>query len=85
MLPLCLVSPFLFFYQYVDLPRYQKFYLDDHALVGSLPGCKAVVDVIMVYLAKPVDPVLYKKIHAHQGDLVMAYEMYMTFYEKNAP
>ena len=34
------------------------------ALVGSLPGCKAVVDVIMVYLAKPVDPVLYKKIHA---------------------
>ena len=32
------------------------------ALVGSLPGCKAVVDVIMVYLAKPVDPVLYKKI-----------------------
>ena len=52
------------------------------ALVGSLPGCKAVVDVIMVYLAKPVDPVLYKKIHAHQGDLVMAYEMYMTFYEK---
>ena len=53
------------------------------ALVGSLPGCKAVVDVIMVYLAKPVDPVLYKKIHAHQGDLVMAYEMYMTFYEKS--
>ena len=48
------------------------------ALVGSLPGCKAVVDVIMVYLAKPVDPVLYKKIHAHQGDLVMAYEMYMA-------
>ena len=26
-----------------------------------------MVDVIMVYLAKPVDPVLYKKIHAHQG------------------
>ena len=44
------------------------------ALVGSLPGCKAVVDVIMVYLAKPVDPVLYKKIHAHQGDLYMAAE-----------
>ena len=52
------------------------------ALVGSLPGCKAVVDVIMVYLARPVDPALYKKINAHQGELVMAYEMYMTFYEK---
>lgn len=50
--------------------------------VGSLPGCKAVVDVIMVMLAKPVNPAVYKKIHAHQGDLVMAYEMYMTFYEK---
>ena len=54
------------------------------ALVGSLPGCKAVVDVIMVMLAKPVNPAVYKKIHAHQGDLVMAYEMYMTFYEKSA-
>ena len=52
------------------------------ALVGSLPGCKAVVDVIMVMLAKPVNPAVYKKIHAHQGELVMAYEMYMTFYEK---
>lgn len=52
------------------------------ALVGSLPGCKAVVDVIMVMLAKPVEPSIYEKIHAHQGELVMSYEMYMTFYEK---
>ena len=52
------------------------------ALVGSLPGCKAVVDVIMVMLARPVEPSIYEKIHAHQGELVMSYEMYMTFYEK---
>ena len=54
------------------------------ALVGSLPGCKAVVDVIMVMLARPVEPSIYEKIHAHQGELVMSYEMYMTFYEKSA-
>ena len=52
------------------------------ALVGSLPGCKAVVDVIMVMLGRPVEPSIYEKIHAHQGELVMSYEMYMTFYEK---
>lgn len=52
------------------------------ALVGSLPGCKAVVDVIMVMLARSVEPSIYEKIHAHQGELVMSYEMYMTFYEK---
>ena len=52
------------------------------ALVGSLPGCKAVVDVVMTMMARPMDPDLYKKIHGHQGNLVMAYEMYMTFYEK---
>ena len=54
------------------------------ALVGSLPGCKAVVDVVMTMMARPMDPDLYKKIHGHQGNLVMAYEMYMTFYEKKA-
>ena len=54
------------------------------ALVGSLPGCKAVVDVVMTMMARPMDPDLYKKIHGHQGNLVMAYEMYMTFYEKSA-
>ena len=54
------------------------------ALVGSLPGCKAVVDVVMTMMARPMDPDLYKKIHGQQGNLVMAYEMYMTFYEKKA-
>ena len=54
------------------------------ALVGSLPGCKAVVDVVMTMMARPMDPDLYKKIHLLLGNLVMAYEMYMTFYEKKA-
>ena len=27
---------------------------------------------------------LYQEIHDHQGNLTMAYEMYMTFYEKSA-
>ena len=54
------------------------------AMVGCLPGCKSIVSLIMILMRKPMDEGLYRQIHAHQGDLVMAYEMYMTFYEKSA-
>lgn len=54
------------------------------AVVGCLPGCKSIVDLIMIAMRKPMDANLYREIHAHQGKLVMAYEMYMTFYEKSA-
>ena len=42
------------------------------AVVGCLPACKSVVSLIMIFRAKPA------------GELVMSYEMYMTFYEKSA-
>lgn len=54
------------------------------AVVGCLPGCKSIVDLIMIAMRKPMDANLYREIRAHQGKLVMAYEMYMTFYEKSA-
>lgn len=54
------------------------------AVVGCLPGCKSIVDLIMVLMRRPMDSGLYQQIRAHQGELVMAYEMYMTFYEKSA-
>ena len=49
--------------------------------VGCLPACKALVTLIMLLMRKPVREDLYREISAHQGDLCMAYEMYMTFYE----
>ena len=53
-------------------------------VVGSLPGCKSLLSLIMMLMRRPMDQELYKKIQKHQGSLVMAYEMYMTFYEKSA-
>ena len=53
-------------------------------VVGCLPACKSMVNLIMILKCRPMDAGLYQKIHEHQGSLDMAYEMYMTFYEKSA-
>ena len=53
------------------------------ALVGCLPACRSMVGTIMMLLQKPVDPDHYKQISEHAGDLLMAYEMYLTSYEKS--
>ena len=53
-------------------------------VVGCLPGCKSMVSLIMILMRHPMDRKLYEEIRKHAGDLVMAYEMYMTFYEKSA-
>lgn len=53
-------------------------------VVGCLPACKSAVNLIMILKCRSMDGKLYEDIRAHSGDLVMAYEMYMTFYEKSA-
>ena len=42
-----------------------------------------MVSLIMILMRHPMDRKLYEEIRKHAGDLVMAYEMYMTFYEKS--
>lgn len=54
------------------------------AVVGCLPACKSLVSLIMIFRAKPVNADVYHQIHEHAGELIMSYEMYMTFYEKSA-
>ena len=53
-------------------------------VVGCLPACKSMVNLIMIMKCKSMDEGLYQKIREHQGGLDMAYELYMTFYEKSA-
>ena len=53
-------------------------------VVGCLPACKSMVNLIMIMKCKSMDEGLYQKIREHQGSLDMAYELYMTFYEKSA-
>ena len=53
------------------------------AIVGCLPGCRSLVNLIMVWRCHGLDPARYERIKAHEGRLCMAYEMFMTFYEKS--
>ena len=54
------------------------------AVVGCLPACRSLVNLIMILRCRPMEPSLLENIRSHQGELTMAYEMYMTFYEKSA-
>ncbi|MFQ6866196.1 hypothetical protein [Blautia sp.] len=53
-------------------------------VVGCLPACKMLVNLIMLFRSPSLDQETYQKIADHVGELVMSYEMYMTFYEKSA-
>lgn len=53
------------------------------ALVGCLPACRSLVSTIMMWMQKPMDSAAYEKIRSQAGNLVMAYEMYLTTYEKS--
>ena len=48
------------------------------ALVGCIPACMSLVSMIMMWMQKPMRRELYEEIQPHAGDLLMAYEMYMT-------
>lgn len=54
------------------------------AVVGCLPACKMLVNLIMLFRSPSLNREVYQKISEHAGKLLMSYEMYMTFYEKSA-
>ena len=53
------------------------------AILGCVPAAGAIVSLIMFFSVRPVPMDLYEKILPHTGDLVMAYELYLTNYDKN--
>ena len=53
------------------------------AMVGCLPACRALVNMIMMWMQKPMDEKVYKKIREHEGELEVTYETYLTTYEKS--
>lgn len=55
------------------------------ALVGCLPGCKELVNVLMFAKRKSMPRELYEEIASHVGDMTAAYELVLTTYEKNYP
>ena len=55
------------------------------AVLGLLPACKMVVDVIMCFRVKPVEESVREGIDASRGKLYGLYHMYFTSYDKNFP
>ena len=55
------------------------------AVLGLLPACKMVVDVIMCFRVKPVEESVREGIDASIGKLYGLYHMYFTSYDKNYP
>ena len=55
------------------------------AIVGCIPACMSAVGMIMMLLQKPMEEEAYRQIEACRGELVMAYELTVTAYEKSTP
>ncbi len=53
------------------------------AMIGLIPACLSAVGIVMVYTVRSVPAKLYREIEPHTGSLTMAYELYMTNYDKN--
>ncbi len=53
------------------------------AVLGSLPACKSVVDMIMYLRYKSCSAENAEKIEAHSGELQVLYDMVFTSYKQN--
>ena len=54
------------------------------AVVGSLPACKELVNVVMFWKRRSMPRELYEELSAHVGEgMEAAYELVFTTYEKN--
>ena len=53
------------------------------AIVGCLPACRALVNLIMFFTIRSVPEDEAKALRAHEGTLTCAYELYLTTYEKS--
>jgi len=60
-------------------------YFTIFALVGCLPACKELVNVLMFRNRRSMPRELYEEIEAHAKGMETAYELVLTTYEKNYP
>ena len=54
-------------------------------MVGSLPACKELVNLIIFLPRKSMEPSLHESIHPHVEPFTHLYELVLTTYEKNYP
>ena len=53
------------------------------ALVGCLPACRSLVNLIMFFTVRPLPDDIAERIREHEGGLVCAHELYLTTEDKN--
>lgn len=75
--------PLLFFLTGLYMTHTRKNLFTLVAILGSLPACKSMVGMIMMWMRKSMSKEDYNLIQPHVGSLVMSYEMYLTTYDKN--
>lgn len=55
------------------------------AILGCLPACKWMVNLIMIMMQKPVSKEVYEQVRAACGTLTAGYELVFTTYEHTIP
>ena len=55
------------------------------AVLGLLPSCKSLVNLIMLFRAKACSQDVYDKIGPHEKELAGVYDLYFTTYKVNYP
>ena len=53
------------------------------AIVGCIPACMSTVNMLMMWMRKPMREDLYKEISGRAGNVLMVYELFLTTQEKN--
>ncbi len=81
MLGLCLVI----FFTGIIMTGSRKNMFTLIAILGVLPTAKWAVQMIMMFLQKPIDPKVYETTEKIAGDLTHGYELCVTAYEGRMP
>ena len=78
------IAPLLVFFTGPYTNRTRNTVFTVVAVVACLPACKFAVDMIMMFLQKPMAEEDYKEIEKHRHGLTCAYELVISAYEKQS-
>lgn len=76
--------PLIIFFTGLYLNHTRKNILTLVAIMGCLPASKVAVDMILIFLQKPLSSDLYATLSSHIKDMTVIYESTITTYEKTA-
>lgn len=81
---LAFIAPLTVFFTGLYINRTRNTVFTVVAVVACLPACKFAVDMIMMFLQKPMDYQDYQEIEKHKNGLVCSYELAISAYEKQS-